>query len=194
MISNENYKRDVFPCNTCGRTFGRKDNLNRHQQSHRIPSFVCFVCSEAFSRQDTLQRHINFHLNTGNLLAPRRRRATSLLLPPSADCYLQNYTRYYNPHLPIIHRSTFVRLQEWPALFCSVLAIGALFSLDTNVAYHLYQTSLSQMPAEAEPSLQFLQAMHLQQAFALWMGSQDQFKEALINHSRYIKVFLSRNL
>jgi hypothetical protein len=132
---------------------GRKDNINHHQQSHRISSSFCFVCSETFAPQDTLNRHIAFHLNTGNLLAPPPPRATSLMLPPSAHHYLRNYARYYDHHHRIIHRSNFLRLQEWPALFCAVLAIEALFSLDMNVAYNL-----SQMQLEVEPPLQFIQS------------------------------------
>jgi len=125
----------MFVCETCTRSFQRKDHLQRHLQSHKTPGFVCSVCSEAFVCRDILQRHALFHFNAGNPLAPRKRRVNALIYPPSADEYLELYLKYYDPHLPILHHTrTFSRVQQDPPLFRSVLAIGAFLAEDRDVA------------------------------------------------------------
>ncbi|KAL2822970.1 hypothetical protein BJX63DRAFT_2888 [Aspergillus granulosus] len=51
--------RKVYPCEDCGKTFGRKTDLKRHIDSvHRgIRRFECDQCGYRFTRQDTLVRH-----------------------------------------------------------------------------------------------------------------------------------------
>ena len=47
-----------FNCTICCKTFGRKDNLDRHMSRHRDGSlFQCNDCGILFSREDSLNRH-----------------------------------------------------------------------------------------------------------------------------------------
>lgn len=46
----------------CGRTYQRKEHLNRHKKDHdESKSFECLACGAKFSRGDTLRRHMNLH-------------------------------------------------------------------------------------------------------------------------------------
>ena len=50
--------RIIFTCSVCPKTFGRKDNLDRHilrQQDGSL--YKCNDCGCGFSRRDSLQRH-----------------------------------------------------------------------------------------------------------------------------------------
>ncbi|VDI72110.1 Hypothetical predicted protein [Mytilus galloprovincialis] len=68
--------KDTFPCTICQKTFGRRDNLDRHMLRHRDGSlFQCKTCGLLFSRIDSLQRHTEEkHTQTGGGL---KRKATN---------------------------------------------------------------------------------------------------------------------
>jgi len=50
-----------FMCDTCQKTFGRKDHLRKHSKTHLTPnekkSYLCPVCNQGYSRSDALRRH-----------------------------------------------------------------------------------------------------------------------------------------
>ncbi|KAH8674221.1 hypothetical protein BX600DRAFT_547793 [Xylariales sp. PMI_506] len=45
----------------CGKSFIRKEHLNRHQATHDGPAFVCDKCQRQFSRKDLHRRHVLLH-------------------------------------------------------------------------------------------------------------------------------------
>ncbi|KAF4519907.1 hypothetical protein B566_EDAN008283 [Ephemera danica] len=51
-----------FPCDTCGKTFRRKEHLFQHRKLHTGERpFSCSVCGKAFSRKEHLVRHAVSH-------------------------------------------------------------------------------------------------------------------------------------
>ncbi len=47
-----------YICFTCGRSFTRADNLNRHMEGHSVEKkFKCSNCPKAFKRKADLARH-----------------------------------------------------------------------------------------------------------------------------------------
>lgn len=51
-----------FKCDYCGKTFSRRDNLERHKTTHLDEKlFKCNVCSKAFSRKSYLTVHQRIH-------------------------------------------------------------------------------------------------------------------------------------
>ncbi|CAF9938002.1 MAG: hypothetical protein HETSPECPRED_000737 [Heterodermia speciosa] len=52
-----------FSCPTCGKTFTRKADMQRHKRLHGKPSLQCNVqgCTKGFYRNDKLQEHIKTH-------------------------------------------------------------------------------------------------------------------------------------
>ena len=51
-----------FPCNVCGKGFGRKSHLTRHSFLHtKEKLFSCTDCNKQFSRKDHLEKHAHTH-------------------------------------------------------------------------------------------------------------------------------------
>ncbi|KAK3886651.1 hypothetical protein Pcinc_009206 [Petrolisthes cinctipes] len=51
-----------FVCGQCGKRFGTKGFLNRHERSHTGETeFVCEVCKKIFTRKNSLQHHMKVH-------------------------------------------------------------------------------------------------------------------------------------
>ena len=54
----------VFKCNTCEKSFRRKDKLQNHEKTHFLgnPKIVCEICQKQFKTKDGLKAHrIAFH-------------------------------------------------------------------------------------------------------------------------------------
>ncbi|KAF2222563.1 fungal-specific transcription factor domain-containing protein [Elsinoe ampelina] len=48
----------MFACDTCNKSFNRRENLVRHEKIHNTaPAFVCSTCGKGFSRSDVARRH-----------------------------------------------------------------------------------------------------------------------------------------
>ncbi|KXJ22829.1 Zinc finger and SCAN domain-containing protein 22 [Exaiptasia diaphana] len=55
-------KRTRLECQTCGKTFSRKDNLKRHMKVHqKEQKHQCVRCGKKFSRRDYLVKHQKVH-------------------------------------------------------------------------------------------------------------------------------------
>lgn len=52
--------KGVFPCELCGRTYNRKDNLLRHQRLEcgKEPQFSCPACPYKAKQKSTLRTHV----------------------------------------------------------------------------------------------------------------------------------------
>jgi len=48
-----------FPCPDCGKSFGRKDHLNRHAMTHSDVVYPCNICGSSFKRKDGLKHHLS---------------------------------------------------------------------------------------------------------------------------------------
>ena len=49
-------------CETCGKTFDRSDNLNRHRRVHNGEKpFECSRCEKRFADKSALNRHLKAH-------------------------------------------------------------------------------------------------------------------------------------
>ena len=59
-------KENSCTCNICGKSFGRLDNLRRHENSHdkSNTSHICSICGQSFGRRDNLSRHEKSHENS----------------------------------------------------------------------------------------------------------------------------------
>ena len=49
----------TFNCETCGKTFKKRSDKNRHMQIHKGIKFPCKMCNKSFSRKDNLVAHIS---------------------------------------------------------------------------------------------------------------------------------------
>ena len=49
----------TFNCETCGKTFKKRSDKNRHIQIHKDIKFPCQMCNKSFSRKDNLAAHIS---------------------------------------------------------------------------------------------------------------------------------------
>ncbi|KAF2905477.1 hypothetical protein ILUMI_00697 [Ignelater luminosus] len=58
--SSTNRKRGHFECLQCGRSYGRKDSLQRHlmYECGKEPQFQCPFCPQKFKRKTHQVRHI----------------------------------------------------------------------------------------------------------------------------------------
>ncbi|OAQ61102.1 fungal transcriptional regulatory protein [Pochonia chlamydosporia 170] len=62
----ESSKDAVFVCNRsgCGRTYGKREHLQRHERSHaRDFKYECPICKKRFVRRDVMTRHHALHEN-----------------------------------------------------------------------------------------------------------------------------------
>ncbi|CAG5097805.1 Similar to ZNF623: Zinc finger protein 623 (Homo sapiens) [Cotesia congregata] len=53
-----------FPCNTCGKSYTRKDTLRRHlrYECGKNPQYICYVCKKGFKQKSNFHRHnLNVH-------------------------------------------------------------------------------------------------------------------------------------
>jgi len=58
------YHHDLFKCETCTKSYGRKDDLVRHQLRYQEETlYQCPHCGKLFSRQDSLNRYRQQHYN-----------------------------------------------------------------------------------------------------------------------------------
>ncbi|KAL4220854.1 Vascular endothelial zinc finger 1 [Mactra antiquata] len=56
-------KVKAHACEQCGKSYTRKDHLNRHKLEHTgVKPHVCCICMKAFIRKDKLQRHERIHM------------------------------------------------------------------------------------------------------------------------------------
>ncbi|CAL5970594.1 C2H2 type domain-containing protein [Hexamita inflata] len=53
-----------YKCETCGKTFAQKTNLNKHLLVHGEPQFECPQCDKKFANKQNMNRHIELHHNT----------------------------------------------------------------------------------------------------------------------------------
>ena len=59
----------TYECQTCGRCYGSKGALKRHENSHSLQqSHVCNYCKLRFHRQDLLARHRQIHIAKDEIL------------------------------------------------------------------------------------------------------------------------------
>ena len=57
-IQKGNTDKDRETCQDCGKTFARRQDLNRHRQSiHQNKVYKCFTCAKEFSTSSNLTRH-----------------------------------------------------------------------------------------------------------------------------------------
>jgi hypothetical protein len=47
----------MFTCEVCAATFTRKDNLNRHFNTHNGVKFTCNICLKSYTRKHDMFRH-----------------------------------------------------------------------------------------------------------------------------------------
>ena len=51
-----------FPCEVCGKIFGRNSHLRRHSNLHtREKVFKCTICTKEFTQQNNLKAHVQRH-------------------------------------------------------------------------------------------------------------------------------------
>ncbi len=64
-----------FHCEVCGKDFGRRDNLKRHQRNHQQELHVkCPLCEKTFARRDCLASHVaNVHQKKRRASSPATR-------------------------------------------------------------------------------------------------------------------------
>eukprot|EP00117_Sycon_ciliatum_P017496 scpid90783/ scgid16460/ Transcription factor steA len=57
-MSEISYPNRIHHCQTCPRSFKRKDQLKRHVRTHTGErTYACDICNSAFARTDDLSRH-----------------------------------------------------------------------------------------------------------------------------------------
>lgn len=62
-------KMKNYACETCQKTFSRKDMLDRHTKNHPMKqNFTCNICQKNFSRKNNLERHIQTHLESKSFI------------------------------------------------------------------------------------------------------------------------------
>ncbi|KAH6605739.1 hypothetical protein Trco_004892 [Trichoderma cornu-damae] len=88
---NRNQKPKTLPCKYCSKRFRRVEHVQRHERTHtKEKPFSCGWdrCGKTFGRRDLLVRHEKLvHLNEGHKDASRPRR-TSLHKPPLSDSHV----------------------------------------------------------------------------------------------------------
>ena len=47
-----------YACNTCDKSFSRKDVLKKHEKTHGPTNFWCFPCDKTFKTGDSLREHV----------------------------------------------------------------------------------------------------------------------------------------
>jgi len=57
--SVENSEEKKYSCPDCGKSFGRKDHLNRHATTHSDVVYPCNICGSSFKRKDGLKHHLS---------------------------------------------------------------------------------------------------------------------------------------
>jgi len=57
--SVENSEEKKYSCPDCGKSFGRKDHLNRHATTHSDVVYPCDICGSSFKRKDGLKHHLS---------------------------------------------------------------------------------------------------------------------------------------
>uniref|UniRef100_A0A6B0V6U3 Putative ovo n=1 Tax=Ixodes ricinus TaxID=34613 RepID=A0A6B0V6U3_IXORI len=51
-----------FGCSACGKSFGRKEHIDRHMRTHTDErTFACAVCGKSFRQKVHLARHVRIH-------------------------------------------------------------------------------------------------------------------------------------
>ena len=54
----------IFQCETCSKSFRRKDKLQSHKRTHLLaaPRIICELCQKEFATKDDLRAHrISYH-------------------------------------------------------------------------------------------------------------------------------------
>ncbi|XP_071787706.1 uncharacterized protein [Asterias amurensis] len=108
-------KKTTFSCNSCCKSFTRKDNLKRHKKkSHTttfqlspVKQFQCRTCDKTFNHRDTLKRHLKVHSRPASQ-QPSTSTATTPYKPYQCPICPKTFTRRENlkRHLKTYHQQS----------------------------------------------------------------------------------------